>query len=302
MIRIFASLLLLLPLTRLTQLNSSPVTLTPSQLHYMVKERIETYRHQKPGGTKSHQTHELGSDTPSRQLQPSSIGRKLLIHAEYQLSTLEPKSAAYIQSIVEAAIQTIQSYLSLNTTTPPGPLLIPPIYYSPQDCDRTNYYYPLTGSTCFSPGYSPAFNETLTRNDIRAPYCGPALLNKSNFLDPSCLNGECQKSVTGGLGVQTDYYLYITADVTPGICYVGSTVSGAAAYTLTCFQDNSATFRPILSAVNICPAAFKTYTSSARLASLVVHEILHALGFQDTFFYAFRGANGDASKVRRTWP
>ena len=301
MFNIFASLLLLLPL-RLTSSNSSPVTLTPSQLQYLVKERIETYRHQQPVVT-SHQTHEpgaVGSNTPSRQLQPSFIGRKLLIHAEYQLSTLEPKTAAYVQSIVESAIETIQSYLSLNTTTPPGPLLLSPIYYSPQDCDRTNYYSTLTGSTCLSPGYSPAFNETLARNDVRSPYCGPAaLLNKSHFLDPKCLNGECQTSVTGGLGVQTDYYLYITADVTPGICSVGTSVSGTAAYALPCFLDG-ATFRPILGAFNICPLAFKTYTSSARLVSLVVHEMMHTLGFSNNLFFAFTGADGDASKVSGT--
>ena len=79
------------------------------------------------------------SKAPTRQLQPLT-GRTLGIHAEYQLAALDPSTAAYVQSIVDAAIETIQSYLTLSTTSPPGPLLIPPIYYDQFNCDRANDY------------------------------------------------------------------------------------------------------------------------------------------------------------------
>lgn len=277
----------------LTAVTSSPVTL--AQLQLQIQSRIETYTNQQPEVKNARSPLRAEGSTPSRRLQPNPVGRRLQIHTEYQLAVFDANTAAYVRSIVETAIQTIQSYLLLNTTSPPGPLLIPPIYYDQFNCFNVNAQTSRTGTTCASPGFSPSFSEKLSPNDVLAPYCGPALINKSHILDLSCLDGECQRSVAGGPGESTDFYLYVNSDVS-GSCSVDSSGSGVAAFALPCFFERR-TYRPLLGAFNICPLAFKTSTSSERLVALVVHEILHALGFNYALFFAFTGANGDPSKV-----
>lgn len=278
---------------------------TAAQLSHMVRSRIETHTRERLNfkSSREHKEANVGSKSTSRQLQAPVIGRTLLIHAEYQLQQLDPGTASYVQSIVGAAIQNVQSYLSLNTTSPPSPLLVTPVTYSQNACINANLETYLTGKNCSSPGYSPDFNASLPVADVRSPYCGPAKLNQSHILSESCLTGKgCQISDAGGPGLVTDYYLYVTSDVS-GSCSANlGSGSATAAFGIPCFFDNYVG-RPILGAFNICPIAFQVYTTSARLINVITHEMLHALGFNNALFPWFSSAtDGTSDQIMQSIP
>ena len=294
--------LLVVLILALSQAWASQATNEHAKLHHMVKERIKTHMREHLETKQSNTA--VGSMSPSRHLQALPVigGRKLLIYAEYQLQQLDPGTAAYVQSIVGAAIQNIQMYLSLNTSSPPGPLLVPPMYYGPYSCDEANKMTSLTGKNCSSEGFTPDFSTPLPPADVRSPYCGPARLNPSHSLNTSCLDGACQKSGSGGPGLTTDYYLYVTSDVS-GSCNADlGSGSATAAFGIPCFFD-SKVGRPILGAFNICPIAFQVYTTSARLINVITHEMLHAMGFNDALAPYFAAAtNGNANLIMRNIP
>ena len=106
--------------------------------------------------------------------------------------------------------------------------------------------------------------------------------------------------VGSGPGVAADYIMLITAKNDP-ICYQGPNVSSpgqALAFALSCYTDQCD--RPIVGSVNICPNAIDLSSdwSTAAFTSTVVHEFMHAFGFETDLIPFFRFPNG-SPRIKR---
>jgi len=122
-------------------------------------------------------------------------------------------------------------------------------------------------------------------------YCGAALINSSHIAtyrqcDTLSFSGGNCVSYPGGTGEYTDYYLYITTQQDEHCD------SGAVAWALPCLYDVE-TNRPLLGSANICPEIFVKKNEDAAV-SVLVHELMHSLGFTDDMFNKFIDADGAA--------
>jgi leishmanolysin-like peptidase len=103
--------------------------------------------------------------------------------------------------------------------------------------------------------------------------------------------------LTGGARVDADYVVLVTAKNDP-ICADGPGQGGTLAFALSCQTDQCN--RPIIGSINICPLAVNVSSDYSRLffKNVVVHETLHALGFNTNTIPFFRYSNG-LSRVAR---
>jgi hypothetical protein len=87
----------------------------------------------------------------------------------------------------------------------------------------------------------------------------------------------------------TDLYLYVTL-AADGAC----ATPGVLAASTACFFD-AATNRPLLGSLQLCPAVLAAQPGSAAAAlapSVVLHELLHLLGFNEPLFSLFIDSSG----------
>jgi len=105
--------------------------------------------------------------------------------------------------------------------------------------------------------------------------------------------------LVGSAGIEADYVILLTAKNDP-VCSQGIGNSGALAFALSCQTDQCD--RPIIGSANICPQAIDTSTDYSRtsLTSTVIHELMHALGFNTDLVPFFRYTNGIPRVARDT--
>ncbi|GFR44754.1 hypothetical protein Agub_g6085, partial [Astrephomene gubernaculifera] len=96
--------------------------------------------------------------------------------------------------------------------------------------------------------------------------------------------GSGCSSYAGTQGEPTDMYLYITA-VQNADCS-----AGAAAWARPCLLDLGDN-RPLAGAANICPSALGLLGEEA-LSAVLLHEMIHALGFTESMFNLTRRPDG----------
>lgn len=120
--------------------------------------------------------------------------------------------------------------------------------------------------------------------------CGPARIPQLHLQDievcqPTLLGLSCTTQ-KGGLGIAgADYILYVTASAE-------QCAPGVAAYASVCRQDTED--RPISGFLNVCQMSQRWDTDVA----LVVHEILHSIGFSSPMFPFFRNDDGSPRTPR----
>lgn len=104
------------------------------------------------------------------------------------------------------------------------------------------------------------------------------------------LRGPCTVSGRGVAPspVEADLTVLVTSVDGP------SCTSGALAAADACQVDQHG--RPTLGALNLCPAVLAT-ASTPALDQLLLHELLHVVGFSDTLFPLFRNCSGHTQ-----WP
>ncbi|GBF91572.1 leishmanolysin-like peptidase [Raphidocelis subcapitata] len=211
---------------------------------------------------------------PPRQLAetaPAGAPRPLRVWVEYQATeTLEPELNQKLRDTVNVALGVLQKYFRARRA-PAGPLLAPALCVVYDTAGYCNQYQPDL--------LNPGANKKLQ-------LCGLAKVNGSHiapYRQCSLGGGSCS-DYQGGTGEHTDYYLYITAQQD------NHCASGAVAWALPCLYDTS-TNRPLLGSANVCPANLAAADSEAAV-SVLVHELLHGLGFTDDSFDRFVDSTG----------
>ncbi|XP_065883622.1 ciliated left-right organizer metallopeptidase-like [Dysidea avara] len=108
----------------------------------------------------------------------------------------------------------------------------------------------------------------------RTPPCGPHATVPDEYVG---------SPVGSGVGVDADYVLFVT--VAKDRDCRGSTL----AYASCCYYDDTI-YKPLAGYTNICPGSLKKHPHS--LFMLMLHEILHAIGFSSADFKLFLNENG----------
>ena len=131
-------------------------------------------------------------------------------------------------------------------------------------------------------------------NNDGSPRAVPEDLLGSLHTCSVCLSdGTCSgcSDHPAGSGVAADFVLFVSASQT-SVCS-DSTV----AYAYACMRDQFD--RPVFGAANICPSGLSTSLAERDYqVGVVVHELIHALGFDSSSWPLFRNADGSPQTPR----
>eukprot|EP00877_Chromochloris_zofingiensis_P000295 jgi/Chrzof1/10266/Cz04g34240.t1 len=168
--------------------------------------------------------------------------------------------------------------LLLNSTKP-GPFRISVIY----QLDGSNYIT-HTEKLLLRNRLMPGAVKVLQKFfQIRLPMWQPLLVDKPE--DGLCSLAKIDSKLWEGTGVpNTDFVLYVTAKQVP-TCAANSTL----AYTVSCAYE-PLTSRPVLGAINICKWGLRSGGSLDVVTETLVHELIHAMGFDNELFEFFYDA------------
>ncbi|KIZ07138.1 leishmanolysin-like peptidase [Monoraphidium neglectum] len=225
---------------------------------------------------------DTASASPPRGVTPRALAEKvspgsgpLRIWVEYQgITNLEQEVAQKLRDTINIALGVLQKYFRVRR--PAADILLAPALCVIFD----------------SAGYCNQFQPDLVNGGggnsgaRKLGSCGLATINGSHIAPyrQCTLGGGSCVEWKGGSGEHTDYYLYITA-MQDDHCD-----SGAVAWALPCLYDTT-TNRPLLGSANICPNNLAGADPEAAV-SVLVHELMHALGFTDDALDKFVDASG----------
>ncbi|KAL6745426.1 hypothetical protein V8C86DRAFT_1252337 [Haematococcus lacustris] len=200
----------------------------------------------------------------------------LRISVEYQsVANLSPQIQANLMAITRTVMSVLSSYLMVRTPVT-GMLLASPMCYRVAPNGHTcRQYYPTF----------PTAENTSRGEDPELATCGLAQINPAHVLDLSTCRPErpwqapCRSQAGLASNVAADMVLYVTS-IQDDQCN-----SGAAGWARPCLFDAS-TNRPVLGNANVCPYALMG-TDTDQLVAVLVHEVIHALGFTSSLYSLF---------------
>ncbi|KAL6747836.1 hypothetical protein V8C86DRAFT_1253029 [Haematococcus lacustris] len=178
-------------------------------------------------------------------------------------------------AITRTVMSVLSSYLMVRTPVT-GMLLASPMCYRVAPNGHTcRQYYPTF----------PTAENTSRGEDPELATCGLAQINPAHVLDLSTCRPErpwqapCRSQAGLASNVAADMVLYVTS-IQDDQCN-----SGAAGWARPCLFDAS-TNRPVLGNANVCPYALMG-TDTDQLVAVLVHEVIHALGFTSSLYSLF---------------
>ena len=204
-------------------------------------------------------------------------------------SNMDSTLLSFLQgTVIPTAISRLQQFLQFNRLTTP--------LYAHRQC--TSYDESTTPANCVNYAATTGCANDPSSDDVVVNFAS-SQLGADTYYTWNSGSGRYSNAVVlpAGTGFPGyDFVLFATAKST-ATCGSPST-GGAIAYALTCQRDG-ATDRPTFGRANFCPLMLKEYYSDPQSAIYVVmHEMLHALGFTSDSWPLFRF--GDAAMTPRT--
>ncbi|XP_065916878.1 uncharacterized protein [Dysidea avara] len=220
-------------------------------------------------------------EAKKRQISPTYAN--IRIHPE--LVSVASSAIPYLQgpdSILSRSIKTLESILMVHPVQ--GNLRIPPM------C--TEYTSGVNKGKCRSPLPSQSSYDCGDFGTIPLSYIGVREVCTSYYSSSSCTTQG-----PNGVGLpNADYLLFVSASSSTWSC-----LFGALAHASYCVLDSSDNNRPVVGCINMCPSFLVDYAGSTGVIySVIMHEIIHALGFSSRLYEYFvtdAGIKYNASKT-----
>ena len=211
------------------------------------------------------------------------------IGVQYVQFTADPNMDATLLSflqntVIPTAVGRLQQFLRFTPLT--GPL------YGHRECDSNSWDTSPTPATCTSFTAVTGCANDPSSDDVTINF-SDAQLGSDTYYTWNAGTGAYSTAnvIPAGTGFPgSDFVLFATAKQTS---YCGTPAAGGAiAYAMSCQRDG-ATDRPTFGRANFCPLMLKEYYSDPDSAiQVVMHEMLHALGFTSDSWPLFRFAGG----------
>ncbi|XP_065915873.1 leishmanolysin-like peptidase isoform X1 [Dysidea avara] len=202
------------------------------------------------------------------------------IHVEY--TNVDSNADSYVRgpnSVLSDSIKTLESILMVHPVQ--GNLIIPPM------CDDT-WFYGSNEGKCSSLPYE-SYYECGEFATIPSSYIGTIEVCPTSY-------GSCSLEGPDGSGLRNaDYLLFVSATSS------SNCDEGTLAYASHCMIDTSGNNRPVAGYINVCPLSLNDYEGQNRaIKDLLMHEMIHALGFSSSLFEKFVDQHGNTYTTSKT--
>lgn len=189
---------------------------------------------------------------------------------------IDPAAELHVRptnSSVSASIETLEKILMVHPVQ--GNLVIPPM------CDAVFTSGPNVGKCQYPLPQNPY--ECGEQANISEEYIGVREVCTS-------FDGPCSLQGPNNTGIpNADFLLFVSASST------SDCAGGTLAYASACMLDVNDNNRPVAGYINVCPSSLTHFHGQSTLIyNLILHEIIHAIGFSSSLFNWFIDEDGNS--------